>query len=284
MVSTSMRDAGQQGVAVAPAASAALLVHAFVNDDPSVTFVDVFALSAAAATAGAGVFFDTDAARVALTGVTSAGILNVFQGNGTGGGTWAETNSGPTLASTRLSTSWFRLTVRTDYAGKRWDLYFNGRMIAADLGFVHNTQAAFTGLGLSGHATLTTGFDDVLVGFENPLFVDADHDGMSDAWEVAHGLNPAINDRNGDLDGDGLTNVQEYVLGTDPNNADTDGDGIPDKAEVEAGTDPKINDATADTDHDGVSNLVEYIQHRSLTKTATPDASNTLGLKLYQPR
>ena len=35
-----------------------------------------------------------------------------------------------------------------------------------------------------------------------------------------------------DPDRDGLTNLQEYQLGTDPNNPDTDGDGLSDGNEV----------------------------------------------------
>ncbi|HXG46776.1 MAG TPA: lamin tail domain-containing protein, partial [Methylomirabilota bacterium] len=46
---------------------------------------------------------------------------------------------------------------------------------------------------------------------------DSDGDGMPDAWEIAHGLNPAVNDANGDLDLDGLTNFEEYLAGTAPN-------------------------------------------------------------------
>jgi hypothetical protein len=41
---------------------------------------------------------------------------------------------------------------------------------------------------------------------------DADRDGMSDAWETAAGLDPGdAADRNGDRDGDGWTNLEEYV-------------------------------------------------------------------------
>jgi hypothetical protein len=36
-------------------------------------------------------------------------------------------------------------------------------------------------------------------------------DGMPTWWEAAHGLNPAAHDHNGDFDGDGYTNVEEYL-------------------------------------------------------------------------
>ena len=47
-----------------------------------------------------------------------------------------------------------------------------------------------------------------------PAPADADQDGMADAFENANGLNPAnAADRNGDLDGDGFTNLEEYLNG-----------------------------------------------------------------------
>ena len=44
--------------------------------------------------------------------------------------------------------------------------------------------------------------------------------------QIAHGPNPRLNDAYLDSDGDGLSNFEEYQLGTDPLNPDTDGDGI----------------------------------------------------------
>lgn len=43
---------------------------------------------------------------------------------------------------------------------------------------------------------------------------DRDDDGMPDPWEVANGLDPRdAADRNGDADGDGYTNLEEYLNG-----------------------------------------------------------------------
>ena len=52
-----------------------------------------------------------------------------------------------------------------------------------------------------------------------------------------------------DSDGDGLKNVDEETLGTDPHNPDTDGDGLTDKQEVDIHLDP----LDADTDDDGLA-------------------------------
>jgi hypothetical protein len=42
--------------------------------------------------------------------------------------------------------------------------------------------------------------------------VDSDHDGMPDKWELAVGLNPSdANDARSDRDGDGYTNIEEYI-------------------------------------------------------------------------
>lgn len=47
--------------------------------------------------------------------------------------------------------------------------------------------------------------------------IDSDHDGMPDAWEVRFGLDPK-NAQDGalDRDGDGYTNLEEYLNATDP--------------------------------------------------------------------
>ncbi len=65
-----------------------------------------------------------------------------------------------------------------------------------------------------------------------PICVDWDADGMPDDWELAYGFAPTVDDSLLDGDGDGLTNLEEYQRGTDPNNPDSDGDGILDGDEV----------------------------------------------------
>jgi 3D (Asp-Asp-Asp) domain-containing protein len=80
-------------------------------------------------------------------------------------------------------------------------------------------------------------------------------DGIPDDWKVAHGIDPsdpyaAMEDP----DNDGLTNLEEYQAGTDPNNPDTDGDGLSDGDEVHV---YHTNPLLWDTDGDGISDGVE---------------------------
>ncbi len=109
----------------------------------------------------------------------------------------------------------------------------------------------------------------------NWLDTDADGDGMSDTEEgrgdddgdgILNYLDPDDADGpDGDLDGDGLTNAEELILGTNPNNPDSDGDGIDDFTEVggdvndpvDTDGDGDIDALDPDDDGDGIPTLVE---------------------------
>lgn len=93
---------------------------------------------------------------------------------------------------------------------------------------------------------------------------DLDGDGIYDAFEAANGLDSFSNDAAADLDGDGLSNLEEFQAGTAANNGDTDDDGISDSWELANGLDPlRGNDATLDSDNDGFTNLQEFLADRN---------------------
>lgn len=80
-----------------------------------------------------------------------------------------------------------------------------------------------------------------------PAGFDTDNDGMSDAWETAHGLNPSsASDGTGDYNGDGYTNLEKYL-----NSLADDACGVstptnPPEATPDAGT-VQLNDAAIPT-------------------------------------
>jgi chemotaxis protein histidine kinase CheA len=74
---------------------------------------------------------------------------------------------------------------------------------------------------------------------------DTDGDGIDDAYEVFHGMDPKnADDAAEDFDGDRLTNLEEFQMQADPHITDTDGDGFWDGLEADRGTDPSSGDST----------------------------------------
>lgn len=143
----------------------------------------------------------------------------------------------------------------------------------------------------------------------NPFSNDTDNDSLTDEFEVFKtGTFPTSNDSdgdgitdaNGDLDNDGLTNLQEQSLGTDPLNPDTDddtlndgyevnilktnplskdtdGDGLEDDSEVKLGTNPLLADSDGDGKPDGNESYVQTFANTTAGVEVTINGIGDLG-------
>lgn len=197
----------------------------------------------------------------------------------------AYANTATTLAADTLYNFW----VVIDNAANTATLYYSAgnsqaTPISIQAGFAfRNATAGDISTFYLGTNGGSTGFiDNIYIdatgsNLANPAFTDTDGDGLDDAWELTHGLDPdddgttgesspgakdGPNGALGDPDEDELSNLGEYQAGTDPQEPDTDGDTLTDGEEI-AGTSNAFASGTptdpllADSDGDGANDFEE---------------------------
>ena len=112
---------------------------------------------------------------------------------------------------------------------------------------------------------------------------DSDEDHLVDSWEQTHFGNLESRGKD-DPDEDGLTNREEYKIGTNPNAADSDEDQLPDAWEVENGTNPLKADGHEDGDGDLLNNLAEFQNGTNASRSDTDRDGLDDGLELTSHR
>lgn len=115
---------------------------------------------------------------------------------------------------------WVRLTIRQDVKAKKWDLFVDGRLSAIELKMEEEGQDELV---IFDHEKAGVWVDEIEIGKVNPLFADGDQDGMPDAEEEAVGLNTYADNRLGDIDGDGISNIEEMLQSGSPVGAGSEG-------------------------------------------------------------
>jgi len=169
----------------------------------------------------------------------------------------------------------FQLMFGEECCDRGFDVFFDDKLVAKDFnpGRIHGgsgnhtMEALLTQLMFAKNKTVVIRLDGraatTAFGDHNAIFnaitveklagkVDSDADGLPDEWEKLV-LGNLSQDGKADPEKDGLTNAEEFELGTSPNSPDSDGDGLNDGAEKVAGTNP----AARDTDGDGISDFDE---------------------------
>lgn len=151
--------------------------------------------------------------------IRAEGVGRITVSSGTSSQTLPQTYS--LLPDSGSVESWIRITVRIDWKQRIWDLFVDSRPVVASEKLGDNSGFSWKGAG-----TDPSYLDAIDERRENPIFKDTDLDGMPDAEEVANGMNPFINDREADVDGDGIKNVDELFANLSGQNGRTSGSAI----------------------------------------------------------
>ncbi len=234
----------------------------------TIIFCDFYAKPVAEASVSSGTVFTAEGARFGFQLSNGAGLLELYRGNGTGGGEWFPTTFSIPLSSKNQAASWVRLTARLDFTKHTWDFYANGKMIAADVQFLSNASTYFSSFQVQGDASAASFIDKIGIEATNPLFADVNNDGIDDAWETKYGLSLSTNDRYLNLSGDGVPIIQDFINGTSPfiNTKVT-----PPPVQTGMVLDLR-SDAGVVTDSNG--NVTQWLDQSPLGNTATPNTAS----------
>ncbi|MBI1805674.1 MAG: OmpA family protein [Ignavibacteria bacterium] len=115
-------------------------------------------------------------------------------------------------------------------------------------GNVSVTKNTLLGISGSYNLTATENLDDIKSGSKDAY------------WSITLNVFAFLRAENDDLDGDGLKNDEEKLIGTDPLNPDTDGDGLRDGEEVRT---YKTDPLNPDTDGDGLRDGEEVVKYHT---------------------
>jgi hypothetical protein len=119
---------------------------------------------------------------------------------------------------------------------------------------------------------------------------DSDGDLLPDSWEIEHGLNrhsaailgTALSEQSLDLDEDGLNNLDEYLLGGNPNDNDTDDDCILDGEEAgfaqSLGRSAIVAMNSSDVDDNGIPDGIQFgCDEEEIIDNNNGEGNNTAG-------
>jgi len=201
-----------------------ILYHAFLGSPATNVWVDFYAIPQRRALAGTLPQNLCNSNSTTAFYVNDAGNVVVLSNT-----TWLAVATNYVIPTN----TWVRFSINLNYASSNWSLYVAGSVsnamatnLAQNLAF--QGSATNTTFGMFRVNTILdqrkTYLDSISMadGATNniPMAIDSDGDGLPDRWEVRY-FGDLSHNGTADTDGDGFTDRQEYIAGTNPNNADS---------------------------------------------------------------
>ena len=150
---------------------------------------------------------NVNGAILAFTTSTEGGTILTAKSDG---GQAIETKYSFAIDDSNLALDWLRVTIREDLKAKTWDLYLDGKLTLINQVLNAISVKKVCKLSFYPNVAGDAYLDDVLITTDNPLFPDADKDGIPDAVEKANSYLSGIDDRDGDANHNGISNIEEF--------------------------------------------------------------------------
>lgn len=132
----------------------------------------------------------------------------------------AYSNTQPvTLNARQASNGWNRLDVHADFDAQRWGLALNGNTLFTNFAFYGSDDLFMRIRIMDTWTDSTTTVDRISIALDRAS--DTDGDGLPDWWETEHFGAPHAGGADADTDSDTHDNLEEYLAGTDPEDADS---------------------------------------------------------------
>ncbi len=210
-VSPEKAPAGAQSLEIVASDADRAARRGFPVSPDGVVFIDFSILPVADGSKAPVYTIDASGARLGFLAQSGEGrVVSVSEAvDQKSGGNFVDAGHSFPLGDGNAASRWIRVTIRQDWGAGKWDLFLDGELALTGQP-LRETSKGRAALAFYPAPAGSTFLDEVSVGGTNPLFADADRDGLPDAMEAALGSNPRIDD--GPSRGsDGLSNLQRFA-------------------------------------------------------------------------
>ncbi len=212
VISDKIAQSGAQSLEIPPSEAERAARYAFAAPADGIVFLDFYILPVADGSKSPVYTVDANGARLGFIKRGDQGTVVAVAENAESKTNAVEAKFTFPVNEEDNAQDWVRVTIRQDLTAKKWDLYLDGELVLIDQpaadGSATGKGAIFSVFASPWRSTF---LDGLSISGTNPLFPDADKDGIPDAVEHANGMNLQMNDRNLDLNADGKSNIANFL-------------------------------------------------------------------------